>query len=91
MTPTSNRPGSQSFGALQPYGLTILRVVIGIVFFAHGYLKFFKMGIGGTIGFFTHLGIPLPTVMAWLVCTPGRGARDSPSCASAGPNSSHSE
>ena len=68
MTPTSNRPGSQSFGALQPYGLTILRVVIGIVFFAHGYLKFFKMGIGGTIGFFTHLGIPLPTVMAWLVC-----------------------
>jgi putative oxidoreductase len=48
--------------------MTILRIVIGIVFFTHGYMKLFKMGIGGTVGFFTHLGIPLPTVMAWVVC-----------------------
>jgi putative oxidoreductase len=62
VTPTNTRAS-----ALQPYGLTLLRIVIGIVFFAHGYMKVFKMGIGGTTGFFTHLGIPLPTLMASLV------------------------
>ena len=68
MSSTNNLPGSRSLGALQPYGMTVLRIVIGIVFSYHGYMKLFKMGIGGTTGFFTHLGIPLPTFTAWLVC-----------------------
>lgn len=48
------------------YGLTVLRIGIGIIFFAHGYLKFFKMGMGGTAGFMGHLGIPAPQIVAWF-------------------------
>ena len=48
------------------YGLTLLRVGIGIIFFAHGYMKFFKMGIGGTAGFMGHLGIPAAPFVAWF-------------------------
>jgi putative oxidoreductase len=50
------------------YGITILRVVVGIIFFAHGYAKW-GMGVDGVAGFFGHLGIPAPGVMAALVTT----------------------
>jgi putative oxidoreductase len=50
-------------------GLAILRVVTGIVFAAHGYMKFFGMGIGGTTGFFSQLGIPLPGIMSPFIAT----------------------
>jgi putative oxidoreductase len=49
------------------YGLLVLRVVIGVIFIAHGYMKFFKMGMGGTIGFMTQIGVPAPTLIAWFV------------------------
>lgn len=52
---------------LREVGLALLRIILGVVFFAHGYLKFFKMGMNGVIGFFTSLGIPAPTVAAWGV------------------------
>jgi putative oxidoreductase len=47
------------------YKLTLLRLVFGIVFFAHGAQKmlgwFGGYGFNGTMGFFTHqLGIPAP-------------------------------
>src|SRR3981081_318043 len=47
------------------YALTILRLVLGLVFFAHGAQKvlgwFGGYGFSGTMGFFTHmLGIPAP-------------------------------
>jgi putative oxidoreductase len=50
--------------------LTILRVVLGVVFFAHGAQKllgwFGGYGFSGTMGYFTHLlGIPAP--LAFLV------------------------
>jgi putative oxidoreductase len=51
---------------LRNYGLLVLRVVIGVIFFAHGYMKFFKMGIGGTTGFFASVGVPAPTLAAWF-------------------------
>lgn len=47
--------------------LTVLRVVVGIVFLVHGGQKLFVFGFGGTIGFFTQVGIPLPTVTGPLV------------------------
>lgn len=49
-------------------GLLLLRVVLAIVFIAHGAQKLFGIwgggGISGTAGFFDSLGIPLPGVMA---------------------------
>ncbi|HKR07921.1 MAG TPA: DoxX family protein [Gemmatimonadaceae bacterium] len=48
-------------------GLAVLRIATGIVFLNHGYQKMFKMGIGGVTGFFGHLGVPLPSVMATLI------------------------
>lgn len=50
-------------------GLGILRIATGLVFAAHGYQKFFTMGIEGTTGFFTGLGIPLPGLTAILIAT----------------------
>ena len=44
-------------------GLLVLRVVVGIVFIVHGYMKV-KMGIAGTTGFMTRIGVPLPSIAA---------------------------
>ena len=49
--------------------LTLLRVVVGVVFFMHGYQKFFIMGIPGVTGFFTHVGAPLPGISAYVMAT----------------------
>ena len=49
--------------------LAILRVVIGIVFMAHGYQKFFMTGIPGVTSFFTQVGAPFPALSAPLVST----------------------
>jgi len=47
------------------YAVTILRLLLGVVFFAHGAQKvlgwFGGYGFSGTMGFFTHqMGIPAP-------------------------------
>ncbi len=52
--------------------LTILRVVLGVVFFAHGAQKmlgwFGGYGFHGTMGFFTHqLGIPAPLAFLAII------------------------
>jgi putative oxidoreductase len=49
------------------WAITILRVVVGIVFFAHGWQKVFGMGLHGVAGFFGHAGIPVPLVSAGIV------------------------
>ena len=47
-------------------GLAILRIVIGIIFIAHGSTKLFG-GMEGTVGYFASLGIPAPTLAAWFI------------------------
>lgn len=51
----------------QSSGLTVLRVVLGVVFLMHGYQKLFQMGIHGVTGMFGHLGVPLPGFFAVVV------------------------
>lgn len=48
---------------------TLLRVVVGLVYLAHGWQKFFVMGISGTTGFFTQIGAPFPALAAPAVAT----------------------
>lgn len=45
--------------------LLLARVVVGVVFIAHGLQKFLQWGIDGTAASFAGMGIPLPTVSAW--------------------------
>src|SRR5689334_12165813 len=45
-------------------GMTILRIVIGIVFIVHGAQKLFVFGIGGVTSGFQQMHIPLATVAA---------------------------
>ena len=53
--------------ALNPrLGQMILRIVLGLVFVAHGGAKLFG-GVGGTVAFFGSLGIPLPFLAAWVI------------------------
>lgn len=48
-------------------GLALLRIVVGIVFLAHGAQKLFGMGFSGTSDLFTHLGIPAPGLTGPLI------------------------
>jgi len=61
MSNSSNQSSNQS------WGITILRVVIGIVFLAHGVQKIFEYGFHGTAGAFAGMGIPLPAVSSAAV------------------------
>lgn len=52
---------------LQPYGPTLLRVALGVVFLAHSaWLKVFVFTIPGTVGFFESLGLPAMLAYATL-------------------------
>lgn len=49
------------------YGITLLRVMVGIIFVMHGGMKLFGMGFDGVAGFFGSLGIPFPYANAVFV------------------------
>ncbi|WP_433239789.1 DoxX family protein [Streptosporangium sp. CA-135522] len=49
---------------VRPIALLVGRVVIGVVFFAHGWQKFTATGLSGVTAFFDSLGIPLAGVAA---------------------------
>jgi len=53
---------------LSQWSLTLLRIVLGVLFTYHGYMKLFATGgFTGTIGFMTALGFPMPTAFALIV------------------------
>jgi len=45
-------------------GTTILRLIVGIIFIAHGAMKAFGFGIAGTAGFLDSVGVPMASLMA---------------------------
>ncbi|EMY34031.1 hypothetical protein D477_011716 [Arthrobacter crystallopoietes BAB-32] len=49
---------------LVPAGITVLRVVVGLVFVAYGWQKISTNTVAGVTGYFTSLGVPLPELMA---------------------------
>jgi putative oxidoreductase len=51
----------------QSWGLTVLRVIVGIVFLVHGGQKLFIYGFHGVAGMMASLGIPLPMISAVVV------------------------
>ena len=52
---------------LQGWGLTILRVVVGLVFFVHGFQKVYLMGFGGVARMMEGLGVPAPGLFAVIL------------------------
>lgn len=54
--------------SISQWSLTLLRVVLGIIFAYHGYLKLFvPSGFTGTVQFFAAIKIPLPVYSALVV------------------------
>lgn len=51
----------------QPWGLTILRIITGIIFLLHGWQKITMFGLTGFTGFLSQQGIAAPAVAAAIV------------------------
>lgn len=49
------------------WGITLLRVMIGVVFLMHGGQKLFVFGFHGVAGMLSSLKIPLPAIFAVVV------------------------
>jgi putative oxidoreductase len=53
--------------SLRPWGITVLRVVTGVIFLMHGWQKLTVFRVNGVTGMFTNLGVPLPNIFAIIV------------------------
>jgi putative oxidoreductase len=49
------------------YGITVLRVSLGVIFLLHGYLGAFVFTPAGMSAFNASKGIPFPAITAWFV------------------------
>src|SRR5438093_13590381 len=49
------------------WAIAILRVMTGVVFFAHGYKKVFVDGLNGFASFLSQIGVPAPDFFAPVV------------------------
>ncbi|MCI0407394.1 MAG: DoxX family protein [Acidobacteria bacterium] len=49
------------------YGITVLRITLGVIFLMHGYLGFFVFTPAGMTAFNASKGIPFPAITAWFV------------------------
>src|ERR687898_328368 len=49
---------------LHALGTTLLRLIVGVTFAAHGAQKLVSFGFAGTAGFLGSLGVPMANVMA---------------------------
>ena len=56
-----------SNGSNRSWGLTILRVCVGIVFLMHGIQKLFMMGVPAVVGFLGAIGMPYPRFFGVLL------------------------
>jgi putative oxidoreductase len=52
---------------LRAYGITLFRLIVGLVFVMHGAQKLFTYGHAGVVGGFTQMGIPAADLTAWVV------------------------
>jgi putative oxidoreductase len=56
------------------YGVTLLRVVVGVVYIMHAYLALAILGPSGMVAYQVKSGIPLPEVATWyLILAHGLG------------------
>jgi len=61
--------GAVMFDQLRAWSMFIGRIVVGIVFLIHGWLKFTDPGLSVTAKLFGQAGVPLPSVSAPAVAT----------------------
>ena len=56
------------------YGVTLLRVVLGLVYIMHGYLALVTLGPSGMVAYQVKNGIPFPEIATWyLILAHGLG------------------
>ena len=58
------RANNETLGA---YGITLIRLMVGLIFLMHGAQKLFVFGHAGVTGGFTQMGIPMADLAAWIV------------------------
>lgn len=56
-----------SFDGLRDFALLLARLGLGVVFVAHGWQKFFDLGLGVVAGQFQTIGVPQPEITAAVV------------------------